>query len=275
MFSRHGGVSLSSPAPCDDLAFAQTEIRDAYRTEERKPRTLRLVVFNTASPGGASPNEPPHWTLHVHGKLLDEEPPGGGATPPLTALVDRITVQLDPAHYPGDAGLVTWSRNRSVYTHPATWPQGKDQFSMKRPGTGPVKCIITLQLAHAPERMVLPPPMAQLLDMRTGARMDVIHALWLKIRDMGALSHHDASLVDVNERLGAALRLAPGQVPFPQVVSAAMSQLTPTPPIVLHYTIRTDGTQRCVRARLHTPSARRCCSFCGVTSCRLACVAGG
>jgi hypothetical protein len=52
----------------------QTEIQDAYRTEERKARTLRLVVFNTASPGGGTPSDPPHWTLCLHGQLADCAP---------------------------------------------------------------------------------------------------------------------------------------------------------------------------------------------------------
>ena len=219
----------------------QTEIQDAYRTEERTARTLRLVVYNTASPGGGTASDPPYWTLCLHGQLVDAHP---GQGPPLTALVDRLTVQLDPAVYPGDDGTVSWRRDDTGVAPPAAWPGGKDQFSLTRPGTGPCRCVLTLQLAHTPARMQLPGPMAHLLGMKTAPRVDIIHALWLKIRALGLLDPGNASLVSVDAHLGGALGLAPGQLPFTEVVASALAQLTPPPPVVLHYTIRTDGTQR-------------------------------
>ena len=221
----------------------QTEIQDAYRTEERKARTLRLVVFNTASPGGGTPSDPPHWTLCLHGQLADCGP---GQGPPLTALVERLTVQLDPGLYPGDEGTVAWRRDQCGGAPPAAWPAGKDQFSLTRPGTGPCRCVMSLQLAHTPARMQLPGPMAQLLGMKTAPRVDVIHALWLKIRALGLLAPGNASLVNVDAHLGGALGLQPGQLPFTDVVASALAQLQPPPPVVLQYTIRTDGTQRYV-----------------------------
>jgi SWI/SNF-related matrix-associated actin-dependent regulator of chromatin subfamily D len=250
-------------------------VRETLRAGEKLPRLVRLYVWNTSQPALA-PGEAPSWTLHIHGKLLDAPgapaapAPGQPAAPPqpgvpqpptlpagtrVTSLFRSVSVRLDPARYPGDAGSVTWHRDAA-----GTSGLTADGWEVKRPVSGSVgdatpvsppggvTAVITLEPAHAPARQALPPALARLLGVQTCSRTALVHALWSRARTTHALSSDDPTDVRVDAPLADALGLAPASVggfaKFGALVERAVSLLTPVGPFTFTYTIRTDGGAR-------------------------------
>eukprot|EP00897_Mesotaenium_endlicherianum_P003260 jgi/Mesen1/2962/ME000176S02000 len=103
------------------LARKKLDIQEALKHPPRSPRILRVYVFNThanqpqqqqpaaaADAGGngaaAAAPEPPSWTLHIVGRLVDNTPGAGMGVGPSggsSKVGDSATAAMSPATWPG------------------------------------------------------------------------------------------------------------------------------------------------------------------------------
>jgi hypothetical protein len=70
--------------------------------------------------------DPPAWTLHVFGRIIDPNPPAVAQGPPaprpqaaqpFSHYVRSLQVELDPEQYPGPGGTLTWHRAQHQGPH--------------------------------------------------------------------------------------------------------------------------------------------------------------
>ena len=87
-----------------------------------------------AAPGseGVCGADPPAWTLHVYGRIIDPNPPAAVQGPPavraqapqpLSHYVRSLTVELDPEQYPRPAGVLEWHRAQHAGRRDGHFPQ--------------------------------------------------------------------------------------------------------------------------------------------------------
>ncbi len=84
----------------------------------------RFKLYATKRPCASA--DPPAWTLHVYGRIIDPNPPAAAqgapavraqAPQPLSHYVRSLSVELDPEQYPRPAGVVEWHRAQHLGPH--------------------------------------------------------------------------------------------------------------------------------------------------------------
>jgi SWI/SNF-related matrix-associated actin-dependent regulator of chromatin subfamily D len=128
-------------------------------------------------PGGrldTDVKEPPSWSLHINGRVLDPDAchPGGGGDPEppedaritrhrFTYYLKRLEVRLDGEDGPLPNGVVVWQKHKMDH-------EARNAFEIKRQGSKPVKATITLEMDYQPEFYTVPAALETLIGLQTG-----------------------------------------------------------------------------------------------------------
>eukprot|EP00891_Asterochloris_glomerata_P003017 jgi/Astpho2/3017/fgenesh1_pg.00051_%23_34_t len=156
---------------------------------------------------GACIADAPSWVLTLHGGLLDpaqasQLPPLGFQPQPADAFqwfVRKLTVQLDPALYPGPDGVIQWEKAQ----HVGEW---RDKFEIRRQGSSDVHVDILIELDQAHPTCKLDSALAKVAGFERGTRPGAVAAVYDYIRKHGLQSAQDPGTVTCNPELEAALQ---------------------------------------------------------------------
>lgn len=124
--------------------------------------------------------DPPSWTLHITGRLLESPPsnPPNPQNPPLLPKTDdpkfssffrKITIDLDKKLYPEQPTIV-WEAAQAT--------SDTDSFEVKRKGSQEFKVKVTLEMNYVPERYKLAEKLSELVGIDVDTRPRIISALW-------------------------------------------------------------------------------------------------
>ncbi|KDD72712.1 hypothetical protein H632_c2988p0, partial [Helicosporidium sp. ATCC 50920] len=185
----------------------------------------------------ADSSSPPSWALRIQGRIVGEGSPAPEAALPrqsLTSLVRRLTVELDPAQYPGSEGSVTWDKARQD-------AEPRDAFEIRRAGSRDVPVTLTIELDHAPPLYRPSPELAKLLGVQ--GLVSVPNALQLLWGYVKGRRLFDPSPQAPHIRCDAALAQVLGapQMRLGGVQDALKAHLATPAPLVVRTLIRTSG----------------------------------
>jgi SWI/SNF-related matrix-associated actin-dependent regulator of chromatin subfamily D len=146
---------------------------------------------NGAAGAAKAPAEPPSWSLHINGRVLDPDAchPGGGGDPEppedaktmrhrFTHYLRRLEVWLDEdedeedeegpvamdqcePRVRGHRGALVWYKDQMDH-------EARNSFEVRRPGSRPVSATITIEMDHQPTLFVAPPALEALVGLQTG-----------------------------------------------------------------------------------------------------------
>ncbi|GAX73249.1 hypothetical protein CEUSTIGMA_g703.t1 [Chlamydomonas eustigma] len=88
----------------------------------------------------------------------------------------RVEVKLDPELYPGEEGTFIWDKASHVGSF-------KDQLELKRIGSKSFDATVTIHLDWQPERFILDPRLAQVLNTQCDTEARVIKAFWVHVKE--------------------------------------------------------------------------------------------
>ncbi|KAG7667662.1 hypothetical protein Ndes2526A_g01939 [Nannochloris sp. 'desiccata'] len=136
-----------------------------------------IAALKRGAPGGRldiNKKEPPSWSLHITGRVLDPDAchPGGGGDPEppedaritrhrFTYYLKRLEVRLDGEDGPLPNGVVVWQKHKMDH-------EARNAFEIKRQGSKPVKATITLEMDYQPEFYTVPAALEMLIGLQTG-----------------------------------------------------------------------------------------------------------
>jgi SWI/SNF-related matrix-associated actin-dependent regulator of chromatin subfamily D len=230
------------------LARKKLDIQEVVRSPPPVERILRMYVFNTYANQNPNPNAPfqqhygeaPSWTLRVMGRVLEPEEPepdGSAAKPPnpslpkFSSFFKRITIQLDPLHYPENNTIVWDSARASNHV---------EGFEIKRRGNVECDVSIRLEMDHNPERFKLSAPLAQVLGVEVDTRPHIIAAVWQYIKTKKLQNPADPTMINCDAALQKVL--GDERVKFASISSRLHPHLSPPQPIHLHHRIKLSGS---------------------------------
>lgn len=138
------------------------------------------------------------WALSVHAASLCQDQccwPALAADEgsqhqrhPFTRYLRRLSVQLDPAQYPGEAGRLVWDKALHDREH-------REALQLRRLGSRPVEAAITLELDHQPAQYRLSQALQAALGLRGLHSMPfVMQMLWGYIKAKQLYEVTDASV---------------------------------------------------------------------------------
>jgi SWI/SNF-related matrix-associated actin-dependent regulator of chromatin subfamily D len=233
------------------LARKKLDIQEVVRSPPPVERILRMYVFNTFAHQSSNPNasfqqqqhfqESPTWTLRIMGRVLDpDEPeqtegssakPANPSLPKFSSFFKRITIQLDPLHYPENSTIV-WDSARAT--------NHVEGFEIKRRGNVECDVSIRLEMDHNPERFKLSQPLAQLLGVEVDTRPHIIAALWQYIKTKKLQNPADPTLINCDPALQKVL--GDERIKFASISTRLKDHLSPPQPIHLNHRIRLSGS---------------------------------
>lgn len=232
------------------LARKKLDIQEVMRLPPPVERVLRIHISNTFDNQTQNPNPPfqqhcaeppPSWTLRIMGYVLesdDAEPVDGNgpklanpSLPKMSSFFKRITIQLDPIHYP-DNNTIVWDSARAS--------EHVEGFEIKRRGNVECDVSIRLEMDHSPERFKLSPALAQVLGVEVDSRTHICAAVWQYIKIKKLQNHVDPTMIDCD----AALRRIFGdeRIKFASISARLHQHLSPLQPIHLQHRIKVSGS---------------------------------
>jgi SWI/SNF-related matrix-associated actin-dependent regulator of chromatin subfamily D len=196
---------------------------DASQQQPDADPHLAPLSLNAPS-GGLDPlhsrNEPPSWSLHINGRVLDPDAchPGGGGDPEppedarttrhrFTYYLNRLEARLDGEDGPLPNGVIVWQKHKMDH-------EARNAFEIKGKGTKPVKATITLELDYHPEFYTVPAALETLIGLQTGeggvpglySFANISSKVWSYCRTQGLVRNTTKGpVMTLNEALYAAL----------------------------------------------------------------------
>lgn len=113
-----------------------------------------------------------------------------------------------------------------------------DQLEFKRGGDENTNITINLIRDENPERFLLSPQLAEILDTSEATRSEAAMGIWDYVKAMGLQEDEEKRSFECDDRLRAILHRDKGYIPF--VHEAIAGHMTSLPPVKLPYTIRVD-----------------------------------
>ena len=178
-----------------------------------------------------------YWTLKVVCDWVDDADCSVGAGSAvgsplrvLGSLLSCLLLQLDPALYPNDDGLVEWRKDSS--------PALTDGFELHRPAVD-AACTVKLFLypEYSPPLYTLSSALSRLLSLRQGSHVQVLRLLWSYCQSQSLLSASDPGVILPDDRLTAVLGSS-GAVSLQQLNAAVEKEHLFAPePVQLSHTI--------------------------------------
>lgn len=230
------------------LARKKLDIQEVVRSPPPVERILRMYVFNTYANQTQNPNasfqqhyaEGPTWTLRIMGRVLEPDDPeadgnsskpANPSLPKFSSFFKRITIQLDPLHYPENSTIVWDSARASNHV---------EGFEIKRRGNIECDVSIRLEMDHNPDRYKLSAPLAQLLGVEVDTRPHIIAALWQYIKTKKLQNPADPTLINCDAALQKVL--GDERIKFASISARLKDHLSPPQPIHLNHRIRVSGS---------------------------------
>jgi len=147
-------------------------------TSQAPPTDPHIAALSRGAPGGrvdtSNKREPPSWSLHINGRVLDPDAchPGGGGDPEppsdahitrhrFTYYLKRLEVRLDGEQGPLPNGAVVWEKHKMDH-------EARNAFEIKGQGSKPVKATIALEMDYQPEFYTVPAALESLIGLQTG-----------------------------------------------------------------------------------------------------------
>eukprot|EP00898_Chlorokybus_atmophyticus_P004592 jgi/Chlat1/5133/Chrsp33S05028 len=228
----------------DTLTRKKLEIQEALHKPVRVPKILRLYIFNTHAnqtprPSTAIAPEPiPSWTLRIVGRILEDGGSGedeksvvlDGSGPRLSQFFRKVTVELDPAQYPG-SNIIQWDSSRAT--------SQTDGFEIKRRGSKEFTAKISIEMLYTPPRFKLSPQLSALLGLEVDTRSRIIFAIWEYIKKNSLQDATDPTLVNCDAHLQHLFGTK--QTKFVDIAKALERHLSSPDPIIIEYPIRLTG----------------------------------
>lgn len=232
------------------------DMQDALNRPLKVKRTMRIWCSNTVndqawqitSTGMEENNfdfendNVPSWTLRIVGQVLPDETLDDPSIPlpKFTDLVRSVVIEEDKGI---NTGLFGPEAPLLEYQKPPPGsgpiPPSLPGIQINRQGDCDAALIISLTLENSPERYKLPEILAELLDMPTATRQEIMAGIWeyvqaekLQDSEEKRLIHADAALANIfsgQERLF-----------FPDLPKLVDRLLLPLDPIVMRYNVKTD-----------------------------------
>ncbi|RKF54784.1 SWI/SNF and RSC complexes subunit ssr3 [Golovinomyces cichoracearum] len=113
-----------------------------------------------------------------------------------------------------------------------------DQLEFKRAGDENTNITINLFRDETPERFLLQPTLADILDTEIATRAETLMGIWDYVKLMGLQEDDEKKSFDCDHRLKLLLQREKGYIPY--LTDSINQHLVPLPPIKLPYTIRVD-----------------------------------
>ncbi|KAI8890395.1 SWI/SNF and RSC complex subunit Ssr3 [Backusella circina FSU 941] len=217
------------------------DIQEALGKPTKVRRTLRIFISNTASHQSAMQEDEnafdlndgntPHWTLKIHGKLLESENEKNETTPKFTSFFRSIAVELDrdPNLYP-EGNMIEWQKQSNGTEY--------ESIDIKRKGDINVNCKIILSTDSNPQRYKLSPPLADLLDSKVDAKPQIVMGLWNYCKNHKLQDAEDKRIIRCDPRLQQLFGYP--QIHFSQLPELVSQHLSKPDPIIIEYKIRVD-----------------------------------
>ena len=163
------------------IARRYVDVQEAVLQPIHHLQTMRLLVWHAWNAQATG------WTLRVLGEWVDDVEGSvgvgsavGGPLRVLGSLLSAFIVQLDPALYPGEDGLVEWHKHSTAAC--------SDGFEVHRtlPPSTPLSafpCQVKLFLYpdYSPPLFTLSTSLARLLSLRQATHVQVLRLLWLYV----------------------------------------------------------------------------------------------
>ena len=210
--------------------------------------------------------EPPSWSLHINGRIIDPDAchPGGGGDPEppedahvarhrFTYYVKRLEVRLDGKDGPLPGTPIVWEKANLDHEH-------RNCFEILRSGDKPIEATISLEMDHQPDLYAVPATVESLIGLQTGedgapgiyTSNYITSKLWAYARVQGlVLNTVDGPVIKPTEALLSAfnvpkeesMALISSRIPMnsTKVQEIVRNVLSPPQPLVLRHTISVDG----------------------------------
>lgn len=238
-------------------------------------KRLRIYIFsrhhnqpseNLPPQDPSVPADPPSWSLHINGRILDPDAchPGGGGDPEppeaahvarhrFTYYLKRLEVRLDGRDGPLRGSPIVWQKASMDH-------EWRNSFEILRMGDEPVEATIILEMDYQPELCAVPATLESLVGLQAGedgapgvySRTYIASKILAYARTQGlVLNTIDGPVVKPTEVLLSAFNVPKDEI---SATIAARMPLTaqkiqdmvngivsPPQPLVLRHTIAVDG----------------------------------
>ncbi|KAJ3195236.1 SWI SNF, matrix associated, actin dependent regulator of chromatin, sub d, member 1 [Irineochytrium annulatum] len=217
------------------------DIQEALTKPLKAKRTLRIFLSNFGSNQMSNTqamamdtdsefSKIPSWTLQIQGRLLD--PPNSrklSNQPKFSNFLRTVIIHFerDENLYP-EGNVVEWHKTDNSTEF--------DGFEVKRKGDMDTKANILMYLDHNPEKFALSSELADILDVHTETKNNIIMALWQYIKLHKLQDPDDKKMVVCDMALTKLFRSQ--KVAFTNIPQLIAPHLGPAAPIKIEYTIR-------------------------------------
>ncbi|KAG9243490.1 hypothetical protein BJ878DRAFT_510510 [Calycina marina] len=257
------------------------DIHDAVNRNVKRYRTLRLWISNTVEdqPWQADNIEPDafdfnndlnsSFNVKIEGRLLDEEADSmdsddsdsedeadadamdegkdkkskpAGKEYRLSHFFKQMTVDFERRKARELDPPVNWTKP-AVTGNNSSLPISADfdQLEFKRLGDDNVNITINLHRDETPERFMLSPALADILDTNESTRAEAVMGIWNYIKAMGLQEDDDKRTFELDDRLKLVFMNGRGDKGYiPSILEDIVPHIGALPPIKLPYTIRVD-----------------------------------
>ncbi|KAH7096157.1 SWI/SNF complex 60 kDa subunit [Auriculariales sp. MPI-PUGE-AT-0066] len=230
----------------------QAEISDALSKTPSTTRTLRIFLSHSVS--GQTWQEPPQtadsaggidleseqnipaWTFRVEGRLLETASKSQSKAPArkFSHFVRRIVIEFDQdPNLSSQPNIVEWARGPSV-------PE-QDGFEVKRRGDQPVQARVLIHLQQTPDRFMLSPDLARVLDMTEDTRSNILTGLWSYIKLNGLQDKVDRKNIRKDDLLAPIFGPGVDSLPFHELPNVVNRHIRIPDPLELRYTVNVSA----------------------------------
>ncbi|KAK2041149.1 SWIB/MDM2 domain-containing protein [Colletotrichum somersetense] len=252
------------------------DIVETVGRNAKRYKTIRVWISNTVEDqawqgSGLSvdsfdftPSAEPSYRVKIEGRLLEdgqedvteESAPNADCTEEDGAASSRrqssapATQKLRLSHF-FKALNVDFDRTRSRAASDQTveWKKPAsptaaagaefDEFTFKRSGDENMNIIINLHRQEDPERYLLSPELADIVDMTEASRQEAVLAVWEYIKMMGLQEDEEKRNFRCDELLKKIVNGSDVGI-IPNLNDYIQPHLSPLPPVSLPYTVRVD-----------------------------------
>ena len=222
------------------LARRYVELQEAVQQPQHSTQPLRLAVWHEWQQLQGAGAAQWAWTLRLLGSWVDDSEGsvgvGSGVGAPLRVLgsvLDSLVVQLDPAVFPGDDGLVEWHKHSTA--------AATDGFEVHRVASTACAVKLFLYPDYSPPLFSLSTALARVLGVRQATHVQLLRSLhaYCTQHDLHVLSPTDGSgLISPDDALSAVLG-ASTPVTLQQLNERISAQhMFAAEPIILSYHIQ-------------------------------------
>ncbi|KAK1999532.1 SWIB/MDM2 domain-containing protein [Colletotrichum falcatum] len=252
------------------------DIVESVGRNAKRYKTLRIWISNTVEDqawqgSGLSvdsfdftPSAEPSYRVKIEGRLLEdgqEDAPGESAINADRTQDDNAASSRRQSSAPAiqkqrlshffKALNVDFDRTRSRAASDQTveWKKPAspnaaagaefDEFIFKRSGDENMNIIINLHRQEDPERYLLSPGLADIVDMTEASRQEVVLAVWEYIKMMGLQEDEEKRNFRCDELLKKIVNGSDVGI-IPNLNDYIQPHLLPLPPVSLPYTVRVD-----------------------------------